>query len=514
MLLGVYLKKNNSIQANLQKQNKDNIDFQDSCKLFDGIEDSFFWCLKTEGQQNAFYSDGILKITGYSPEEINQFPEHINKIIFEEDLLNVKKLFAGFNKDASRNVLRLVYRIVRKDNKVSWVKENVFAERDADGNIILLKGFVAGISELKDENIKLNGELEHYKQLNASKDKFIAMLSHDLRAPFTSILGFAEILINEPNLSQHERLEFLNYINDSSQNQLQLINYLLDWSRLQTGRLKIEPVRLHAQTIIYNCISSLTGNAIRKNIDIKVNAKDTLYVQADERLLMQVINNLLSNAIKFSNEHETIEISADVFNNGLAEFVVRDYGLGISDENKNKIFKIEKIFSTEGTKGEKGTGLGLSLVKEIIEKHGGSIWFYSDPGEGSEFHFTIPCSQKVVLIVNDNALERRKIEKIIQESVVSYKIKSIENSYEALEIILDSFPSIVIISHNLPLMNGLKLVESIRKEDNNFRIPIFSIVPKISEEIIRSYENFGVDKIFQMPIEEQVFSDELQKILD
>ncbi len=514
MFQEISLKKNNSTAINGSNYSKDKIDLKRLCSFFNGIEDSFFWCLNSADHQEIFYSDGIIKITGYTPEEINKFAERVNKIIYQEDLSYVKRLFAGFNRDISQNSLKLIYRIVSKDNKIVWVREHVSAERDAEGKIIFLKGLVTSISELKEEIINLSESLEHFKQLNISKDKFISMLSHDLRAPFTSILGFAEILISEPNLSHNERVEFLNYINDSSQNQLQLINYLLDWSRLQTGRLKIEPVRLHAQTIVYNCISSLTGNAIRKSVEIKVNVKDTLYVQADERLLMQVINNLLSNAIKFSNEHDTIEITADVFNNCLAEYIVKDNGLGISEENKNKIFKIEKTFSTEGTKGEKGTGLGLSLVKEIIEKHGGTIWFYSDPGEGSEFHFTIPCSQKIILVVNENALERKKIERIIQESVVSYKIISTENSYEALEIISDSFPSVVIVSHTLPLMNGLKLVESIRKEDSNFKIPIFSVVPKISEELIRSYENLGVDKIFQMPLDEQNFCDELQKILD
>ncbi|MHB1686520.1 MAG: hybrid sensor histidine kinase/response regulator [Ignavibacteriaceae bacterium] len=483
-------------------------------ELFDELEDVFLWY--SSGEKNGdsvFYSAGIEKVTGYTAGEVKLFPELINKIIAEEDLQKVKKQFNDFVRDPSRSSLKLIYRVVCKDKKIIWVKENVSAKRDGDGKVKLFKGVVTNISELKSEQQSLKKSLENFQQLNESKDKFISMLSHDLRAPFTSILGFAEILINEPNLSDSERLEYLTYINDSSQNQLQLINYLLDWSRLQTGRLKIEPLRLHAQTIVYNCISSLTGNAIRKNIEIKVNVKDSLYIQADERLLMQVITNLLSNAIKFSREHETIQISTDVFNNGMAEFIVKDDGVGIPEDNKSKIFKIEKIFSTEGTKGEKGTGLGLSLVKEIIEKHNGAVWFYSKLGEGSEFHFTIPCSQNVILIVEDNPLERMKYEDLIQQSCTSYKTITVENGYEAMEVIFENFPSLVITGHDMPLMNGLQLVESIRKEDIHFRIPIFSVVPKISEEVIASYKKFGVDEIFQKPVDLQMLSDKLQKIL-
>lgn len=187
---------------------------------------------------------------------------------------------------------------------------------------------------------------------------------------------------------------------------MQLVNYLLDWSRLQTGGIRIEPQRLHAQTLVFNCISSLTGNAIRKNLDIKVFIKDSLYIQADERMLTQVITNIISNAIKFSTEGKTIEVSADTFNESFVEFIVKDEGIGISDSNKIKLFKIEKMFSTEGTKGEKGTGLGLSLVKEIIDKHNGSIWFYTELDKGSEFHFTIPSSPNTILLVENNSIEK------------------------------------------------------------------------------------------------------------
>ncbi|MHB8579813.1 MAG: hybrid sensor histidine kinase/response regulator [Ignavibacteriaceae bacterium] len=459
------------------------------------------------------YSDSIEKVTGYSSLEIKQFPELLNKITFKEDLEKVKRQFNEFVKDHSTNSLKLIYRILRKDKVIIWVQENITVKRDKEGEITIFNGVVTNISDMKSEMQSIQKSLEKFQRLNETKDNFISMLSHDLRAPFTSILGFAEILINEPNLSDSERVEYLNYINDSSQHQLQLINYLLDWSRLQTGRLKVDPIRLHAQTMVYNCVSSLTGNAIRKGIEIKVTVKDSLYIHADERLIMQVITNLISNAIKFSREHETVEISGDVFNNGMAEFVVKDEGIGISEENKNKLFRIEKVFSTEGTKGEKGTGLGLSLVKEIVEKHNGSLWLYSKIGKGSEFHFTIPCSQNVILIVESNPLNRKKYEDLIHQSCASYKIITVENGYEAMEIISDNSPSLIITGHHLPLMNGLQLVESIRKVDTNFNIPILSIVPKISEDISKSYKKFGVDEVFQDPVNSQAFSDRIQKSL-
>jgi PAS domain S-box-containing protein len=480
-----------------------------------GINDCFLWSSKKENNEElVFYSDNVEKVTGYKGDELKRLPGRGSSIIYEEDIHKMKKQYSDFINTPSKKKITFIYRIVRKDNKLRWIKESIKVERDKDGNVKNSYGIVNDITDIKEEEITQSSHIENLKELNASKDKFISMLSHDLRAPFTSILGFSEILINEPNLTDSERHEYLSYINDSSQNQLQLINYLLDWSRLQTGRIKIEPLRLHAQSLVFNCVSSLTGNAIRKNIEINVDVKDFLYVQADERLLTQVITNLLSNAIKFSPEGKPIDVRANPFNRELAEFVVKDYGLGISENNRNKIFKFEKMFSTEGTKGERGTGLGLSLVKEIVEKHGGEIWFYSKENNGSEFHFTIPISHNTILLVVSGKEDIKKYEEVIRENYPSFQIISVSNGYEAMEIVLDKPPSLVITDFEMPLMNGIQLVENIRREDQNERIPIIALVPKINEDIRESYHEYGVNTLIQKPIDFKVFNDKLQFLFD
>ncbi len=499
-------------KKNIPRTTKNNESLEN---FISGIEDSFFWSLKKDADSEiVYYSDNITKITGYSGEEIKHFPGRGTALVFEEDQPKVKKIFSDFVDDPAGKFIKLIYRIVRKDKKVVWIKESVNIIRNGNGDAVEFYGIVSDITDLKEDEISISKSLDNYKQLNSSKDKFISMLSHDLRAPFTSILGFSEILINEPNLTNNERLEYLNYINDSSQNQLQLVNYLLDWSRLQTGRIKVEPLRLNVQSIVYNCISSLTGNAIRKNLEIKVHIKDSLFVQADERMLTQVITNLLSNAIKFSPDGKTVEIYADLFNEKFIEFIVKDEGLGISEANKSKIFKIEKMFSTEGTKGEKGTGLGLSLVKEIIERHEGEIWFYSETGKGSEFHFTVPSSPNTILLVNSDCSERSKYEKFIDENFPGYQVIGVKNGYEALSHFLSQLPSLIITEHKLPLMNGIQFIESVRREDKGSRIPVIAIVPDISENIRREYQIYGVDTILQKPIDDDLFSDKIQLLLE
>ena len=464
--------------------------------------------------RSVIYSDNLSVITGFSQAEIQKKPEGILSAIYEEDYPAVIRSYHDFISDPTRENIRIIYRIERKDKKIIWVKEVIVLERNKSGKPKKGKGVISDVSDLMKADEALLTTIENLKKQNASKDKFISMLSHDLRAPFTSILGFSEILINEEELSSREKLEYLSYIHESSQNQLQLVNYLLDWSRLQTGRIKFEPQRLHAQSIVFNCVSSLTGNAIRKSIDIKVNINDKIYIQADERLLTQAITNLLSNSIKFSPSGKTIEIKADIFNDEQVEFIIKDEGIGITDENKMKLFKFEKMFSTEGTKGEKGTGLGLSLVKEIVEKHKGNIWFYSEYEKGSEFHFTIPRSPNIILLVDDNENDKKLYKKLINENFPTYQVLCTSNGYEAMNIVFDKLPSLVITENEMPLMNGIQLIESIRRKEKNFTIPIILATEKLADPLMSSYSNLNVLAILQKPVDNELFVEKLDKALD
>ena len=434
-------------------------------------------------------------------------------IIYGEDLQKLKQQVSDFKNGSDNNCLEIEFRIMRKDKKNVWVKEVIFVNRNDDGEIIESFGKVNNISSYKEKEHSLLQNIDELQKINVSKDNFIAMLSHNLRAPFTSILGFSEILINETNLADKEKDEYLSYINDSSQNQLQLINDLLDWSRLETGKLKIEQYRVQAQSMVFNCVSSLTGNAIRKNIDIKANIPGNLHINVDERLLIQVITNLLDNAIKFSHEETTVEISANIYNDKLSEFIVKDEGVGISEEGKEKLFKIGEVFSTEGTKGEKGTGLGLALAKQIVEKHGGDIWFYSNIDEGSEFHVTLPSSGNTILIVKNDKEKKETHIKFLKERFPLYQVIGAENGYEALGIIISHMPSLIVTDHEIPLMNGLQLIQSIRLEDKSLNIPVIAILKTDSDEIKKSYDEYGIKTILDESYDFDQLDEQLRTIL-
>ena len=483
-------------------------------RLVNDIGDEFFWYQdKKNGNDYLVYSDSVLNVTGYTNDEMIAMPSKGKDIIVDDDLKLLKLKVGEFKKDVNANRLNIEFRINRKDNSVVWVTETMIVERNESGDIVSYFGRVLDISFFKSREESLKEDVDELGRINSSKDSFISMLSHDLRAPFTSILGFSEILMNDTDLSEKEKIEYLSYINDSSQNQLQLINDLLDWSRLQTGRLKIEPHRVRAQRMVFNSVSSLTGDAIRKNVDIKVNVPDNLYVEVDERLLTQTISNLLGNAIKFSPENTSVIISANMFNEKFSEIVVKDEGIGIPDANQEKLLKPGNIFTTEGTKGEKGTGLGLALANEIIEKHSGEIWFYSTPGKGSEFHITVPSSPNTMLLVKSSLEQRDKYLKLLRNKFPMYQVIGAENGYNALGIILSQMPFLIITEHEMPLMNGVQLIKSIKRKDKSLDIPVFVLDNGQSDEIKKLYSEQGIETLPDEPFDIDKLEEKLQAII-
>ena len=482
-------------------------------KFISLLNDQLYYLIKIKNNKyEILYSPNTVNVIGYTPEELIGFNLFGRELIVDEDLPNVKRQISLIE-NGTVDKLELIYRLRHKNETIIWLKEQLRVDIKSDTSKTII-GMVADITKFQQKEESQNKTIEELKNNIRSRDNFLSILSHDLRAPFSSILGFTEILLSDAVLTEAERTEYLNYINDSSSNQLRLVNYLLDWSNLQTGRLHIEQHRVQAQGLVFNCISALTGNAMRKNIEIKVTVPESIFIEVDERLMVQAITNLVSNAIKFSEDGKTINISVDRFNNELVEFVIRDEGVGIPENYHTRIFKFDKMFSTRGTRGERGTGLGLSLVREIIEKHTGQIWFYSKEKMGSEFHFTVPSSDNTILLVENNKDDFSKYEKIITENYPEFKFVGTDNGFEAINIVLKQHPSLIISSHDLPLMNGVQFIKSILRGDKKFYAPIIAIIDSPEDSLIKSYHEIGIKSILYKPVDLKLFHREIIQALN
>ena len=481
-------------------------------EVFDNFSGIFFW-KEDQDISSVIFSGNVVSVTGFTCEEIEKLDDGLLTLILKEDLPLYKKNLDESEKTLDGNIIRQDFRITKKDGSIVQLSEKINVLRDKEGKIVSRSGIVSDVSSYVQEIEELKKRNELLEQLNSSKDSFIAILSHDLRAPFTSILGFSEIILNEAKLPEKDKAEYVKFIYDSSNNQLQLVNHLFDWSQIQTGRIKIERQRLHSQSVAYNCVSYLTGQAMRKNININVKIPDSFYIDADERLITKVFMNLISNAIKYSFENESVEVTANIYSNDFIEFVVKDKGVGISEVNNEKIFNIAKLFSTEGTKGEKGSGLGLMLAKQIVEKHGGEMWFFSVEGKGSEFHFTLPAATSYVLLVLNDLEKLNELESGIQQNYPNLQVLKAENAFEALEIISAKYPSLIVIEHNLPLMDGLQLIAAVREKHKHIRIPFIVFIDSIPEALIRSYQDINVKILKHKPSLTENLKDKIESLL-
>ncbi len=239
------------------------------------------------------------------------------------------------------------------------------------------------------------------KKLNKDKDKFFSIISHDLRGPFGSLLGNAQLmkeLIDE--LSKQELKEMSQSMYNQAQAAYNLLSNLLTWSQLQQGRIKYNPVSINLHQLAEDTICLLNEIAHNKKVQLSQTIEPGLCAYADSSMVDIVIRNLTSNAIKFTPTGGLVTLSASHQNDLSSEqdetewieVAVCDTGVGINQKNIDKLFKIDIHHTTTGTNLEKGTGLGLILCQEMVGKNGGRIWIESEKDKGTMVRFTIPAN--------------------------------------------------------------------------------------------------------------------------
>jgi signal transduction histidine kinase len=250
--------------------------------------------------------------------------------------------------------------------------------------------------EAKNELIGL--QKDELISLNASKDKFLSILAHDIKNPLSSIHGISDLLVTEyDTLTEEEKMVFTRDIHTLSNSLFELIDTLLTWSTSQSGMIAYRPKSFRIAELCRKSVHSLQTVAKQKDIKLECQVDDSLTVLADENMILSVLHNLINNGIKYSYQGTSIRIEI-VPSNDYAEISVIDSGIGFSKESQEKLFKYDQHFMGKGTAGETGTGLGLILCKDFVEKNGGTIRVESETDKGSTFVFTLPLAEGQVPI--------------------------------------------------------------------------------------------------------------------
>jgi len=245
-------------------------------------------------------------------------------------------------------------------------------------------------------NEKLAKSESELREANSAKDKFFSIIAHDLRNPLQSILTDAEILEKFFDTFSSEKVkEYVSHIYKTSTLLKDLLENLLTWAKTQTGRIIFRPEWVNISLLINDIVRYTEPAAKNKNIEIVYDKSVDFMVFLDRNMITTVLRNLISNAIKYSYRNSKIYLEIENFydnNIPSLKVSVRDEGVGIPKDRKEKLFKIEQSFSTAGTEKEQGTGLGLILCHELIKLHSGKIFVESEEGKGTTFTFIIPIN--------------------------------------------------------------------------------------------------------------------------
>jgi signal transduction histidine kinase len=226
--------------------------------------------------------------------------------------------------------------------------------------------------------------------LNTDKDRYISVLAHDLRSPFSSLLGFSELLQTElQDYPKEETRQMVEAICSTTRKTFELLQDTLLWSSVMSKNLSYSPSLANISEVFSEVASILQPGANVKNITIVHNSGNIPPVYADPYMLKAILRNLVSNAIKFTKKGGKIEISA-INDLNATTIKVADNGVGMKKETIDNLFNISTIQSSIGTENETGTGLGLVLCKEFVEKHGGTIFVHSEVNKGTEISFSLP----------------------------------------------------------------------------------------------------------------------------
>lgn len=391
---------------------------------------------------------------------------------------------------------------------------------------------IALISTIRDV-LRIEQEKMQAIYASESKARFLASMSHEIRTPINAVLGMDEIILNE--CTQDNIREYATDIKSAGKTLLSLVNDILDFSKIESGKMEIIPGEYEISSLISDCYNMVNMRAKEKNLKLTIKNDKTLpkRLLGDEVRIRQIIINLLNNAVKYTNEGEvTLSVSGKIFENDtvLLCVSVADTGIGIAQENLDKLFESFQRVEEAHNRNIEGTGLGLAIAKQLVELMDGNIHVKSTYGEGSVFTVEIP--QKIVslepvgdislrymdkeseddvnkrikvscgriLVVDDVAVNLKVVKGLLKDT--GLQIDTAESGMECLAMLSGNEYDIIFLDHMMPEMDGIETLNCIKKlkDNNNSAKPVIMLTANALQGAKEEYLANGFSDYLSKPI--------------